>query len=57
MARRRLIAGNWKMNGFLASRSQVEALAEALAAHAPRAAVAICPPATLIAAFAQILKG
>lgn len=57
MARRRLIAGNWKMNGLLASRAEIEALAAALAGRAPAAEVAVCPPATLIASFAPLLGG
>lgn len=57
MARRRLIAGNWKMNGLLAARAEVEALLGALEGGAPSAAVALCPPATLIAAFAPLVKG
>lgn len=48
--RRKLVAGNWKMNGTTASLAEVEALARA---HpAPRSEVLICPPATLIAQMA-----
>jgi triosephosphate isomerase len=48
--RRKLAAGNWKMNGTPASLDEVAALA---AAHpAPACEVLICPPATLIAAMA-----
>jgi triosephosphate isomerase len=44
--RRKLAAGNWKMNGVAASLSEVAAL---VAAHpAPACEVLICPPATLI---------
>jgi triosephosphate isomerase len=50
-----LIAGNWKMNGLRASLFEVEKLASHLTAGgAPRCVVAICPPATLIAAMNRI---
>ncbi len=50
MANRKLIAGNWKMNGLAAPG---RALADAVAADASTACdVLICPPATLIAALA-----
>ena len=50
-----LIAGNWKMNGLRASLFEVEKLASHLTAgEPPRCAVAICPPATLIAAMNRI---
>lgn len=47
MAPRKLAAGNWKMNGTLASLSEIDAL------PAPSGCdVLICPPATLITAMA-----
>ncbi|KNG92458.1 triose-phosphate isomerase [Pseudaestuariivita atlantica] len=46
--RRKLAAGNWKMNGLRAALSEIEALAPKAAA-APGCDVLICPPATLIA--------
>lgn len=49
MARRKLIAGNWKMNGNLAALAELQGIADAAAAH-PKVDVAICPPFTLIAA-------
>ncbi len=49
MVLRKLIAGNWKMNGSLAALGQVDAIETAARAH-PGVDVAICPPATLIAA-------
>ena len=49
MALRKLIAGNWKMNGSLGGLSELDAIAEAAATHSA-VDVAICPPATLIAA-------
>jgi triosephosphate isomerase len=48
--RRRLAAGNWKMNGTIAALAEVEAL---LAAHpSPAVDLLLCPPATLIAQMA-----
>lgn len=52
MARRKLIAGNWKMNGSLAALSELDAIAAA-AAHHTMLDVAICPPFTLLAAAAN----
>jgi triosephosphate isomerase (TIM) len=49
MALRKLIAGNWKMNGSLESLTELDAVAEATITH-DSVDVAICPPATLIAA-------
>lgn len=48
MMRRKLIAGNWKMNGRLASLKEIEAIAAA-AVGFPSVDVAIGVPATLIA--------
>jgi triosephosphate isomerase (TIM) len=47
MPLRKLIAGNWKMNGNLAALSELDAIEEAACAN-PGVDVAICPPATLI---------
>jgi triosephosphate isomerase len=46
--RRKLIVGNWKMNGSIAALGEIAAIAEAARAAAG-ADVAICPPFTLIA--------
>ena len=46
--RRKLVAGNWKMNGSLAALAELHAIAEA-AREAAGVDVAICPPFTLIA--------
>ncbi|MES2449895.1 MAG: triose-phosphate isomerase [Pseudomonadota bacterium] len=48
MARRKLIAGNWKMNGSLAALAELDGIAAAAMA-APGVDVAIAVPATLIA--------
>ncbi len=53
--RRKLVAGNWKMNGTAADMSDVEALAIAWAA--PKAEIVLCPPATLIAKMSFALGG
>jgi len=53
--RRKLAAGNWKMNGTSASLAEVEALK---AAHpTPAVDILLCPPATLIDRFAAVTKG
>lgn len=58
MARRPLIAGNWKMNGLTADG---EALAKALAAKLKGAPAAVdmlvCPPATLVDRVARAVEG
>ena len=56
MARRPLVAANWKMNGLKASIGELEKIiagARGLAA----VEVVVCPPATLIAAFAAKVQG
>lgn len=47
MALRKLVAGNWKMNGSLAALVELDAIAQAAAGAS--CDVAICPPVTLIA--------
>ncbi len=54
MGRKKLAAGNWKMNGGKASLAEIEALEAAF--PAPNCDVLICPPATLISAMAAIGK-
>ena len=46
--RRKLVVGNWKMNGSLASLAELHGIADA-AREAGGVDVAICPPFTLIA--------
>lgn len=50
--RRKLVVGNWKMNGNLAALAEVSAIADAYR-RAPAVDVAICPPFTLIAPAVQ----
>lgn len=54
MTRRKLAAGNWKMNGLKAALAEIDALEAAF--PAPDCDVLICPPATLISAMAAIGK-
>jgi triosephosphate isomerase len=52
--RRPLVAGNWKMNGFRSAIAELEKMIDGFdAALAGRADLLVCPPATLIAAFAE----
>jgi triosephosphate isomerase (TIM) len=55
-SRRPLVAGNWKMNGVAASLGELERVM-AGAGGVARADLMICPPATLVAAFAARAKG
>ncbi|MCX7899037.1 MAG: triose-phosphate isomerase [Methylocystis sp.] len=51
MSRRPLVAGNWKMNGLRASLTEIEAMGAGYdAALKARLELAVCPPATLVAA-------
>src|SRR5580698_206418 len=50
---RPLIAGNWKMNGLKSSMAEFEAMLAGARAVAGKADLLVCPPATLIAAFAD----
>lgn len=58
MARRKLIAGNWKMNG---SRASAVELARGIVEHVrktpPSCDVLVCPPAILIEAVAEVTRG
>ncbi|WP_421858921.1 triose-phosphate isomerase [Oceanicaulis sp.] len=47
MMRRKLVAGNWKMNGLVKDRDFPSALSDALDAE-PRCDVLLCPPVTLL---------
>jgi triosephosphate isomerase len=52
--RRKLVAGNWKMNGLRSALVEVEALHQA---HpSPNCEVVLCPPATLVRAMAIICE-
>jgi triosephosphate isomerase len=47
MALRKLVAGNWKMNGSIAALAELDVIAEA-AGSQDKVDVAVCPPFTLI---------
>jgi triosephosphate isomerase len=55
---RPLVAGNWKMNGL---KDSAKTLREIMEGHGPelraKADLLVCPPATLLSAFAQIAGG
>lgn len=55
MARRTLIAGNWKMNGSVSSLDFFDAIAPA--ARNSQAEILICPPSTLLYQAAQACAG
>ncbi|MGY3344538.1 MULTISPECIES: triose-phosphate isomerase [unclassified Bradyrhizobium] len=54
---RPLIAGNWKMNGLKAQAAEFDAMLNGAAEVAGKADLLVCPPATLIAAFADKARG
>ena len=54
---RPLIAGNWKMNGLKASLAEFEAMLEGAAGVVEKADLLVCPPVTLLAAFADAARG
>jgi triosephosphate isomerase (TIM) len=51
----KLAAGNWKMNGLRGDLAEARALAAAF--PAPSCGIALCPPATLLAAMAEAVSG
>jgi triosephosphate isomerase len=54
---RPLIAGNWKMNGLKAATAEFEAMLTGSAEVSAKADLLVCPPATLLAAFAEKARG
>jgi triosephosphate isomerase len=54
---RPLIAGNWKMNGLRASLAEFEAMLSGAPQVAAKADLLVCPPASLIAGFAEKARG
>ncbi len=54
---RPLIAGNWKMNGLKGSAAEFDAMLSGAADVVAKADLLVCPPATLIAAFADKARG
>ena len=55
--RRALIAGNWKMHGLKASIAELETIVRNSVDLRQRLDLMICPPATLIEAFAAVADG
>lgn len=55
---RPLVAGNWKMNGLKSALGELAAIRDEVAAGAAAGAdILVCPPATLIAAAADLCAG
>jgi triosephosphate isomerase (TIM) len=55
---RKLVAGNWKMNGLRADGlALARALVEKADAERPRSELVLCPPATLLMAIAEAIRG
>lgn len=54
--RRKLVAGNWKMNGLRAALPEVRAMVDG-ARSLDRVDLAVCPPATLAALVGEVLRG
>ena len=52
-----LVAGNWKMNGLAASAAELAKIIAGAGPLAGKAELMVCPPFTLIAAFAQAARG
>jgi triosephosphate isomerase (TIM) len=52
-----LVAGNWKMNGLAASVGEFSKIITRAKALAGRVDLMVCPPATLIPAFASAARG
>jgi triosephosphate isomerase len=55
--RRPLVAGNWKMNGLRAAGAELDAICQGCKALQAKVDLMVCPPATLIAAFADKTRG
>jgi triosephosphate isomerase (TIM) len=55
--RRPLVAGNWKMNGLRQSVAELKAVMKGAQALAGAVDLMICPPATLLASFAETVRG
>jgi triosephosphate isomerase len=52
-----LLAGNWKMNGLLASAAEFNKMLEGARALSAKLDIIVCPPATLLAGFAAAAAG
>ena len=56
-ARRPLVAGNWKMNGWQRSGAELAKIIAGAREFSARIDIAVCPPATLVADFATRARG
>ena len=54
---RPLVAGNWKMNGLGASAAELGKIVAGAGAIAGKTDLMVCPPATLLARFAEAARG
>jgi triosephosphate isomerase len=54
---RPLVAGNWKMNGLSASVAELDKIIAGTGPLAGKADLMVCPPTTLVAAFAKAARG
>lgn len=52
-----LVAGNWKMNGLVASEAELAKIIAGAGPLAAKASLMVCPPATLVAQFAAASRG
>jgi triosephosphate isomerase (TIM) len=57
MARRPLVAGNWKMNGLGGARAELDKIIAGTATLPANLDLLVCPPFTLISAFAARARG
>jgi triosephosphate isomerase len=55
--RRPLVAGNWKMNGLIASEAELAKIIAGSEELLRRVDLMVCPPTTLLAAFAAAARG
>ena len=56
-APRPLVAGNWKMNGLQDGAAELTRMVERSRDLAGKTDLMVCPPATLVARFAQLARG
>jgi triosephosphate isomerase len=57
LPRRPLVAGNWKMNGLRQSTAELENIIAGAKGLTGRVELMVCPPATLLMAFAEAARG
>jgi triosephosphate isomerase (TIM) len=56
-SRRPLVAGNWKMNGLRACAAELAKIVQGAGELSGKVDVLVCPPATLVASFAEAAAG